>query len=41
MSSTADVDVAFNVVGELSFESKLGFLDRGGDVDGMMVRWEI
>jgi hypothetical protein len=27
---------AFDVVGELTFEQKLGFLDKGGDVDGMM-----
>ena len=27
---------AFDVVGELTFKKKLGFLDRGGDVDGMM-----
>ena len=27
---------AFDVIGELTFERKFGFLDRGGDVDGMM-----
>ena len=27
---------AFDVVGEFSFAKKLGFLERGGDVDGMM-----
>ena len=27
---------AFDVVGELSFAKKLGFLDKGEDVDGMM-----
>lgn len=28
---------AFDVVGEVSFASKLGFLEQGKDVDGMMV----
>ncbi|KAK3715293.1 hypothetical protein LTR37_007260 [Vermiconidia calcicola] len=27
---------AFDVVGEMTFETKFGFLDKGGDVDGMM-----
>ena len=27
---------AFDVVGELSFAKKLGFLEKGADVDGMM-----
>lgn len=26
----------FDVVGELTFAKKLGFLDKGGDVDGMI-----
>lgn len=31
---------AFDVVGELTFETKLGFLEKGGDVDGMMAAIE-
>lgn len=34
--TTADDGEAFDVVGELTFEKKLGFLKKGGDVDGMM-----
>lgn len=33
---SADCDTAFDVVGELTFAKKLGFLEKGGDVDGMM-----
>lgn len=29
---------AFDVVGEFTFQKKLGFLEKGGDVDDMMVR---
>lgn len=31
-----DIDVAFDVVGEFTFESRLGFLEKGTDVEGMM-----
>lgn len=31
---------AFDVVGEVTFGSKLGFLDKGSDVDGMMAAIE-
>ena len=38
--SLADIKVAFDVVGELTFNRKLGFLDKGTDVDGMMAAIE-
>jgi hypothetical protein len=31
---------AFDVVGEFTFQKKLGFLEKGGDVDGMMAAIE-
>ena len=36
LEGPADVSIAFDVVGEMTFETKFGFLDKGGDVDGMM-----
>jgi len=35
-TKSIDRGKAFDVVGELTFEKKLGFLEKGGDVDGMM-----
>ena len=32
----AEHEQAFDVVGELTFEKKLGFMEKGGDVDGML-----
>lgn len=36
MANTPNRHVQFDVVGEITFSTRLGFLERGEDVDGIM-----